>query len=509
MDKTHLLDCTFRDGGYYTNWFFESSIVEQYFDLVKKLPIDIVEAGYLTKTSNNFGPFYNLDSCLLKEFKQKLRVNQKLFAMINMKDINNSNDLDQIIRDKKKYLDGIRFAINPQNIQNNLKKIRIFKNKNKKLHICLNIMYLSKWFEDRKIINQIKSFENENFFSVSFVDSYGFLKPDEVENFAKKIKHIKITKGAHFHNNSDLALANSIIAKNNGFHLIDTTFTGMGRGAGNASTEFYLSIFFGDKIKVNGYAMNNLLTEFKKLKSLYKWGASYEYSVSAQKNIPQSFIMDLIFKKRIEPETAIKLIDSQKKKLKFKSLNFLKTKKKRGFVLLGGSNTLEKYGKFLIDKINQKKILVLCSANALINFYKIKKKHKIKNDIILLISGSEMNKIIRNFDYLEIKKLKFSSVICEELFSQKINLLNTKEIIYSSTEAENPLMLWALICKKIGIKIIEVAFFDGDYKDFKEKLVFEETNECIKKINNLGLKILSFTPSYFDLFKNKNIYLND
>ena len=41
-----ILDCTLRDGGYYTDWDFNDSLVNNYLDLAKHLPIDIVEVGY-------------------------------------------------------------------------------------------------------------------------------------------------------------------------------------------------------------------------------------------------------------------------------------------------------------------------------------------------------------------------------------------------------------------------------------------------------------------------------
>ena len=38
-----ILDCTLRDGGYYTKWDFESSIVTDYISSLNKLPIDFIE----------------------------------------------------------------------------------------------------------------------------------------------------------------------------------------------------------------------------------------------------------------------------------------------------------------------------------------------------------------------------------------------------------------------------------------------------------------------------------
>jgi len=43
--KSELLDCTLRDGGYYTNWDFDKSLVDEYIEVMNRLPIDYLELG--------------------------------------------------------------------------------------------------------------------------------------------------------------------------------------------------------------------------------------------------------------------------------------------------------------------------------------------------------------------------------------------------------------------------------------------------------------------------------
>ena len=40
--KTKILDCTLRDGGYYTNWDFSSEVVKTYIETTNKLPVELV-----------------------------------------------------------------------------------------------------------------------------------------------------------------------------------------------------------------------------------------------------------------------------------------------------------------------------------------------------------------------------------------------------------------------------------------------------------------------------------
>ena len=78
-----ILDCTFRDGGYYTDWNFSNEVLNKYLNAVSKLPISIVELGYISNKRDQNGPFFHLDKTLLSKTKSKLRNNQKVFAMIN------------------------------------------------------------------------------------------------------------------------------------------------------------------------------------------------------------------------------------------------------------------------------------------------------------------------------------------------------------------------------------------------------------------------------------------
>ena len=72
-----------------------------------------------------------------------------------------------------------------------------------------------------------------------------------------KLEHIFII-------NCGLALANSLAAYTAGCEIIDTTFTGMGRGAGNAETELFLANLSDKNNKISGFELSNLLEFFMK-----------------------------------------------------------------------------------------------------------------------------------------------------------------------------------------------------------------------------------------------------
>ena len=45
-NKLTVLDCTFRDGGYYNNWHFNITLIKKYLSIMLKLDVKIVELGF-------------------------------------------------------------------------------------------------------------------------------------------------------------------------------------------------------------------------------------------------------------------------------------------------------------------------------------------------------------------------------------------------------------------------------------------------------------------------------
>jgi 4-hydroxy-2-oxovalerate aldolase len=76
---------------------------------------------------------------------------------------------------------------------------------------------------------------------VCVVDSAGGMFPDDVERYFEGIRlHTDVDVGFHGHNNLGLAIANTLRAVELGAAIVDTSIRGMGRSAGNASTEILL-----------------------------------------------------------------------------------------------------------------------------------------------------------------------------------------------------------------------------------------------------------------------------
>ena len=54
LSKTTLIDCTLRDGGYYTNWDFDPKLVKKYINALYAAGINHIELGYRSKKQSGY-----------------------------------------------------------------------------------------------------------------------------------------------------------------------------------------------------------------------------------------------------------------------------------------------------------------------------------------------------------------------------------------------------------------------------------------------------------------------
>ena len=79
------------------------NLFENYLKTISKLNISIIELGYLSDAKDNNGLFYHLNKGILLKAKSLIRKDQKIFAMINFKEIKSVNQLDKLLTDKKNF----------------------------------------------------------------------------------------------------------------------------------------------------------------------------------------------------------------------------------------------------------------------------------------------------------------------------------------------------------------------------------------------------------------------
>ena len=116
ISSSNILDCTLRDGGYYTNWVFEKSLVRKYLTTLKENKIKFVEIGFKFLEQDKYIGQYGTVSEHLIDWAFKVAKNNyglmlnasefKKFNRRKIKKIINKNFKPQ----KKSSLNFIRIA---------------------------------------------------------------------------------------------------------------------------------------------------------------------------------------------------------------------------------------------------------------------------------------------------------------------------------------------------------------------------------------------------------------
>jgi len=112
-----------------------------------------------------------------------------------------------------------------------------------------------------KLVEQAKLMESYGAEAVYVTDSAGALLPDQVRERVKALKHnLNIEVGFHAHNNLSLAVANTLVAIEEGATRIDGSVRCLGAGAGNTQTEVLLSVMdrMGYDVGIDIYKMMDL-----------------------------------------------------------------------------------------------------------------------------------------------------------------------------------------------------------------------------------------------------------
>ena len=110
-----ILDCTLRDGGYYTNWDFNKDLVSVYCKAMESLPIDYVEIGYRSPPIEGYlGEYFYCPEYVMQKMKEMMP-SKKLAILLNEKDIKLSN-VNKLLSPCKDYITMVRIALNPANL---------------------------------------------------------------------------------------------------------------------------------------------------------------------------------------------------------------------------------------------------------------------------------------------------------------------------------------------------------------------------------------------------------
>lgn len=244
--NTQIMDVTLRDGSYAINFQFTEHDTRKIGRVLEQSGIPYVEIGHgmgLNASSYRNGIALCSDEEYLasaQEAYQKCK-----YGMFCIPGIARLKDLDLL---KKYGASFVRVGCNIDQIDSSEPYVR--RAKELGLMVAANYMksYTATEEEFEVCVRKSMSYGADY---VYVVDSAGCMLPEDIKKYFDVVKRINGPKlGFHGHNNLGLANSNSLYAAEIGFDLIDCSLQGLGRGAGNASTELLVALLqmkFGTK----------------------------------------------------------------------------------------------------------------------------------------------------------------------------------------------------------------------------------------------------------------------
>ena len=248
-EEIKVLDCTIRDGGLMNNWNFSDDYVKAIYEACVKSGIDYMEIGYKSSekafSRKEFGCWKFCDDKDLRRIVGDNDTSLKLSAMCDIGRIE-PNDITPA---EDSLLDMIRVAAYVHQMD---KAIWLAEHCiDKGYETTINLMAISTVME-RDLEEALSDVAKSRVPVFYLVDSFGSMYCEQVERLVKKYQEYLPGKtiGIHMHNNMQLAFSNTVTGIIYNCNMLDATFLGIGRGAGNCPLELLLSFLKNPKFKL-------------------------------------------------------------------------------------------------------------------------------------------------------------------------------------------------------------------------------------------------------------------
>ena len=246
-----LEDTLHRDGGLANDSHFTMETVRAVYRAACAAGIDYVELGYRNSKAmfspDEFGPWRFCGEDKLRQAVDGIEPGGTRVSI--MQDAHKAVAEDVLPADES-VVDLIRIATYVKDMD---KAMHLANNATDRGYECtINITAIS--HEGYPFLDEaLQQIEAETSVkAVYIVDSFGALYSEEVDALIEKYRKYPKNKeiGAHFHNNRQLAFADTIGAIMKGANFLDGTLFGLGRAAGNCPLELLMGFLKNPKFDI-------------------------------------------------------------------------------------------------------------------------------------------------------------------------------------------------------------------------------------------------------------------
>jgi 4-hydroxy 2-oxovalerate aldolase len=505
-----ILDCTLRDGGYYTQWDFEDELVNDYFTSLDKLPVDYIEIGYRSTPMKEYhGRFFYTPVYLLEKIRAICGKN--LVLILNEKDVRIEH-LTSLLGPIRDFVKMIRLAIDPKNLGRALVLAEGVKKMG--FEVGFNVMYMSKWRGEKDFLKELGHVNGlADYFYM--VDSYGGVFPrDVVEIIGLVREHTQVPLGFHGHNNMELGLINSLTAVENGVEIIDATITGMGRGAGNLKTELLLTVLNSQgRLDLDFNQLAQVVDAFTKLQQHHGWGTNLPYMFSGANSLPQKEVMEWVSKRFFSFNSIIQALENKKNGLEDNRRFplFEPARHYRIAIIVGGGPSAVALSEPVWRLLEHEPDVCFVYAGT----RNAAAYQNLPADHYFCLVGNEGNRMIRVFEdlghfngqcVLPPFPRRMGTFVPQEVAGKTCEL---KGITYTGAVKDSQTALSLQVCIDLKVEEVLVVGYDG-YAGFrmdsKEQELLAENEMLFAAARQVGLNIKALAQSKYKSLPVESVY---
>ncbi len=277
-----LLDCTLRDGAYIVDADFGTPAIKGIIKRLQEGNIEMIECGWLKNAPHQEGTTYYHVPDDIKPYLLDKNENVLLVAMIDW----DRYDLSGLPSCNNETINAIRVVFPKEHFHEGIALGRTIHQKGYQVFFqAANTLAYS----DVELEQLADAVNSSDALSLSVVDTFGAMDYEDMERIVS-ILHGKlrsdIMMGFHSHNNRQMSFALSQVFVQRLFEkrkvIVDVSLCGMGRGAGNTTTELMAS-FLNKKYHAS-YDINIILdaidTYMDYFQSRFVWGYSTPYFIA-------------------------------------------------------------------------------------------------------------------------------------------------------------------------------------------------------------------------------------
>lgn len=281
--KISLLDCTLRDGSYINGSRFGSPAIKGIIKKMQDAGADLIECGWLKDQPHEEGSAYYHVPADLAPYLIERREDVIYVAMIDW----DRYDTSVLPICDHQTLDAVRVVFPRGKVHEGLKVAEKIREKGYLVFVqAANTL----GYDDEELAELADAMNAFHPIAMSVVDTFGAMYEDDLTHIVQFLDarlDAGIGLGFHSHNNQQLSFALTMrfveLLKDSPRQVIvDASLSGMGRGAGNATTELVASYL--NRRQHGAYDMNAILDAIDMyidpLREKYTWGYSTPYFVA-------------------------------------------------------------------------------------------------------------------------------------------------------------------------------------------------------------------------------------